>query len=159
MAKKKEERDDSRKFVARNKKARYRFHVLERMEAGIELRGTEVKSLREGRSSLAESYARIHDGEVFLIGFHIPEYRAGSVWNHEPTRRRKLLLHRREIRRLQSKVLEKGLTLVPLSVYFTPKGLAKVELALCQGKATHDKREDLKKRDAKRDIERQMRGR
>ena len=159
MARKKQDQDPGRRMVARNRKARFKFFVLEKLEAGISLRGTEVKSLREGRSSLTEAYARIKEGEVYLLGFHIPEYRAGSVWNHEPTRARKLLLHRREIRRLESKVTEKGLTLVPLCVYFNEKGLAKVEIALARGKAQHDKRQDLKRQDAKREIARQMRGR
>jgi SsrA-binding protein len=159
MARKDKQEEPGRKVVARNRKARFKFFVLEKLEAGIALRGTEVKSLREGRASLSESYARVKEGEVFLLGFHVPEYRAGSVWNHDPTRPRKLLLHRREIARLETKVHEKGLTLVPLSVYFNPKGLAKVELALCRGKASHDKREDLKRQDAKREIARQMRRR
>ncbi len=159
MARKDKNEEPGRRIVARNRRARFKFHVLEKLEAGISLRGTEVKSLREGRSSLSEAYARIKAGEVFLLGFHIPEFRAGSVWNHEPTRPRKLLLHRREITRLETKVLEKGLTLVPLCVYFTLKGLAKVEIALARGKATHDKRQDLKRQDAKREIARQMRQR
>jgi SsrA-binding protein len=154
--KKNDDPDDGRRVVARNRRARYGFEILERVEAGISLLGTEVKSLREGKASLSEAYARIKGDEIFLIGFHIPEYRAGNVWNHEPTRQRKLLLHRREIDKLSAKVFEKGLTLVPLSVYFNVKGLAKVDLALARGKARHDKRQDLKRSDAKRDIQRQM---
>jgi SsrA-binding protein len=157
MAKGRPKEDPGRKVVARNRKARFRFHILETMEAGIALLGTEVKSLREGRASLNEAFARIQGDEIFLLGFHVPEYRAGSAWNHDPVRPRKLLLHRREIERLRSKVLERGFTLVPLRIYFNEKGLAKAEIALARGKAAHDRREDMKQRDARREIDREMR--
>lgn len=143
----------------RNKKAYHQYHVLEKIEAGIELQGTEVKSIREGNVSLAESYARIDDAEVFLVGCHIPEYRAGGWTNHDPLRKRKLLLHRREISKLRARVEEKGLTIVPLRLYFNGRGYLKVELGICRGKQLHDKRETLKSRDADRDIQRQLAGR
>jgi SsrA-binding protein len=143
----------------RNKKAFHQYHVLEKIEAGIALRGTEVKSIREGSMSLAESFARIDGGEVFLVGCHIPEYRAGGWTNHDPLRKRKLLLHRREIEKLRARVEEKGLTLVPLRLYFSGRGLAKLELGVCRGKQSHDKREAVKSREAAREIEREMRRR
>lgn len=140
----------------RNKKAFYQYHVLEKVEAGIALQGTEVKSIRDGKISLTESYARVDGTEVFLVGCHIPEYRPGSWTNHDPLRKRKLLLHRREIRKLRARVEEKGLTLVPLRLYFNKRGYAKVEIGVCRGKRLHDKRESMKARDAERDIRRQM---
>jgi SsrA-binding protein len=157
VAKKKppEPKTDGRKMIAVNKKARHQYIILDKFEAGIALQGTEVKSLRDGKVSLGESYARIDDGEVFLVGAHIDVYKAGSFANHEPTRRRKLLMHRREINRLVGKLAERGLTLVPLSMYFK-RGLAKVELGLARGKQAHDKRQTIKKRDTQRDIERAM---
>jgi len=143
------------KLIARNKKARHQYLILDTFEAGIELQGTEVKSLRDGKCSLAESYARVDGGELFLFGAHIDVYRHGSDMNHEPARRRKLLMHRREIRRLGAQLAEKGLTIVPLSMYFK-RGLAKVELALVRGKKLYDKRQSLKKRDADRAMQRAM---
>ena len=147
---------DGRKIVARNRKALHEYHVLESFEAGIALTGPEVKSVRDGRVSLAESYARIDNGEVWLHGVHISPYDPASRWNVDPTRPRKLLLHRREIRRLIGAVGEKGLTLVPLDVYFR-RGMAKVTLALARGKKLHDKREALKERAERRDMEREFR--
>ena len=146
---------DGTKLIARNKKARHQYLILETFEAGIALQGTEVKSLRDGKCSLAESYARIVGGELTLVGAHIDVYQAGSHANHEPTRPRTLLMHKREIRKIESKLAEKGLTMVPLSMYFK-RGLAKVELALVRGKKLHDKRESLKKRDAERSMRRAM---
>jgi len=143
------------KPIARNKKARHKYHILETYEAGIALQGTEVKSLREGKVSLAESYARVVRDEVFLYGAHIDAYKAGSYLNHDPVRPRKLLLHKREIRRLGSTLAEKGLTLVPTALYFR-RNMAKVELALVRGKKRHDKRESLRKRDAERSMRRAM---
>jgi SsrA-binding protein len=143
------------KPIARNKKARFQYEVLEKFEAGIALRGTEVKSLRDGKVSLNESFARVEGGELILRAAHISEYKAGSMMNHEPTRPRKLLMHRREIMRLSSKLAEKGLTLVPLSMYFR-RGLAKVELGLVRGKKLHDKRETIRRREAKRSMQREM---
>jgi len=139
-----------------NGKARFNYHILERMEVGISLLGTEVKSLRAGQASLDEAFARIDRGEVFLYGCHISPYEQGNLNNHEPMRPRKLLLHRREIRRLVTKVTQRGLTLVPLSIYFNKRGLAKVELALVKGKTHRDKREEIKRREHERDIARAL---
>jgi len=150
---KKKADEDDRKYVARNKKARFRYHVIDRMEAGIALLGTEVKSLRAGRVALLDSFARFRSGELFLLNCHISPYDQAHRFNHEPMRPRKLLLKKREIKRLKTKVEERGHTLVPLSIYFV-RGLAKVELGLCQGKQTHDRRDDMKKRDADRELRR-----
>ncbi len=143
----------------RNKKAAKRYEILDRIECGLVLTGTEVKSLRQARASLDEAFARITAGEVWLFGCHIATYDHGNVQNHEPLRRRKLLLHRREIARLGPKVFQKGLTLVPLDIYFSERGLAKVTLALVRGKSHHDKRQDLKKRDDRREMDRALRRR
>ena len=142
-----------RKIIAQNKKARHDFLVLDSYECGIVLMGTEVKSLRLGRASLADAFATIDDGEVYLHNVHIPEYAFGSWTNHTPRRVRKLLLHKGEILRLIGKTKESGLTLVPLSLYFV-EGKVKVELALAKGKKTYDKRQDMAKRDADREISR-----
>lgn len=145
---------DSKRIV--NSKARFNYLFLERMEVGIALLGTEVKSLRAGDASLDEAFARIERGEVFLYGCHIKPYEQGNQNNHEPLRPRKLLLHRREIMRLLGKVTQRGLTLVPLKIYFNKRGLAKVELALAKGKTHVDKRHDIKKRDHEREMARAM---
>jgi SsrA-binding protein len=167
MAKKKEaekaktaaKADDSGiKVVARNRRARHDFDLLEKVEAGLVLTGTEVKSLRHGKASLEDAYAEVDRGEVWLLGCDIPEYVQANRMNHAPKRPRKLLLHRREIGKLESKTNEKGITLVPLSLYFK-KGIAKVELCLARGRKTFDKREAIKKQDAKRDMDRAMRRR
>lgn len=142
--------------VIRNKKARFQYDLLEKLEVGIELVGSEVKSLREGNASLGESYAAIRDGEAFLLGANITPYACGGYANHEPTRPRKLLLHRREIQKLGDRVQQKGLTLVPMSIYFTRRGIAKVELALACGKRHYDKRDAIKKRETQREIDRAM---
>jgi SsrA-binding protein len=134
-----------------NRRARYEYHILESVEAGLALTGTEVKSVRSGGASLGEAYARFRDGEAWLLGMHIPPYRQGSFSNAEPTRPRKLLLHKAEIVRLQSRVAEKGLTIVPLRLYFT-RGLAKVQLGLARGKKFWDKRADVARRDVEREI-------
>jgi len=147
------------RVVAENRKARHRFEILERLECGVALVGTEVKSMRNGKVSLDEAYARVKDREVWLVGCDIPEYKQAGVWNHPPKRPRKLLMHRRELEKFADKATQKGLTLVPLRMYFNARGIAKVELGLCKGKKLHDKREDLKKRDARRDVERAMRRR
>jgi SsrA-binding protein len=152
----KENDGDGRRVIARNRRARFSFELIERLEAGIVLRGTEVKSLREGQASLNEAYARIRAGEVWLIGCHIPEYRAGSWANHEPTRPRKLLLSKHEIKKLDAKVTQRGQTLVPVSLYFNARGIVKVELALARGKKTHDKRDTIKERDTQRDLDRRV---
>ena len=143
------------KIVANNRKARHLYHILETLEVGLVLVGTEVKSLRNGKVSMGDAYALVEGGEVWLLNLHIGPYEQGNQFNHEPLRKRKLLLHRRDIRRLIGKTQEKGLTLIPLKLYFR-KGWAKVELALVKGKKTHDKREDIAKRDADRDMARAM---
>src|SRR5579859_3551819 len=140
--------------VASNRQAGYRYHFLERFECGIVLTGTEVKSLREGKAQLKDSYAAIRDGEVWLIGTYIPPYGPASRENHEPERPRKLLLHRSEIERLMGKTRERGLTLVPTRLYFSgDSGRAKVELALAQGKDVRDKRETIRKREMAREVQ------
>jgi SsrA-binding protein len=148
-------RKTGRKIIAQNKKARHDYSIEDVYEAGIVLTGTEVKSLRLGRASLVDGFATIDDGEIFLRNVHIPEYEQGSWTNHEPRRTRKLLLHRAEILRLIGKTKESGLTLVPLSLYFS-EGKVKVELALARGKRSYDKRQDLAKRDADREVRRAL---
>ncbi len=137
-----------------NRKARFEYEILDTWEAGIELKGTEVKSIRQGKASLDDSFAIIHRGEVYLENMQITPYELGTVDNHDPKRSRKLLLHREEIEKLRLKVAEKGLTLIPLKLYFNAKGKAKIELALAKGKKLHDKRESIKKRDVERDLRR-----
>jgi SsrA-binding protein len=146
-------REKGRKVVASNRKARHDYTIMETVEAGMALTGTEVKSLRAGRASLVDAFGQVSGGEIFLHSMHIPEYAQGTWTNHEPRRTRKLLLKRPEIDRLVGKVRESGLTLVPLSVYFSD-GWAKVELGLARGKRSYDKRQDLAKRDADREIAR-----
>jgi SsrA-binding protein len=146
-------KEKGRKLIAQNRKARHDYAILDTYEAGVALVGTEVKSLRLGRASLVEAYATVDDGEVWLRGLNIPEYTLGSWTNHEPRRTRKLLLHKSEIERLIGKIREGGLTLVPLSLYFSD-GKVKCELALARGKRSYDKRSDLAKRDANREIQR-----
>jgi SsrA-binding protein len=148
-----ETKSEGERVVATNRKARHEYFLLETFEAGIALKGTEVKSLREGKASLQESYATIKNGEVWLVDMHVSPYERGAVDAHEPTRMRKLLLHKKEIRRLLGKLTEKGLTLVPTRVYFK-NGIAKVELALARGKRAYDKREAIKRREAQREVER-----
>lgn len=148
-------REPERKLVASNRKARHEYAILDTYEAGISLTGTEVKSLRAGRASLVDAFAQESGGEIWLHGMHIPEYVMGTWTNHPPRRPRKLLLHRGEINKLIGKLRETGLTLVPLSLYFSG-GWAKVELALARGKKSHDKRQDLARRDADREIRRQV---
>jgi SsrA-binding protein len=143
--------DPAKKMIAQNKKARYDYSIEETFEAGIALVGTEVKSLRQGRASLVDAYASVQDGEVWLIGVHIPEYTQGTWTNHAPRRTRKLLLHRREIEKLIGTLKESGKALVPLSLYFLG-GRAKVELGLGKGRKAHDKRQVMAERDAKKEI-------
>lgn len=147
------------KLVADNRKARFNYEILDSLECGIVLLGSEVKSLRDGKLSLEESYARVKDGDVWLVGADIAEYPQATIWNHAPKRPRKLLMKQTEVRKFAALAHEKGLTLVPLKVYFTHRGVAKVLLGLCRGKKMHDKREVLKQADAKRDIARAMRSR
>ncbi len=146
------------KLIAENRRARHDYHLLERLEAGLQLTGTEVKSLREGGVQLGQAYAEIREGEAWLVGASISEYAQGNVQNHRPERDRKLLLHRREIDSLAGQVREKGLTLVPTKLYFKD-GRVKVELAVARGKERIDKRRDLAERDARRQIERALKSR
>ncbi len=150
---------DGTRLVVDNRKARHKFEVLETLECGIALLGSEVKSLRAGKVSLDEAYGRVRDGEVWLVGCDIAEYAQATAWNHEPKRPRKLLLHRRQVQKFAHQAHEKGLTLVPLKVYFNERGIAKVLLGLCRGRKLHDKREKLRKEDQRRDMERAMRRR
>jgi len=148
--------DKNERVIAENRKARHTYHVLDTLECGIALVGSEVKSLRSGQLSLDEAYGRVEEGEVWLVGANIAEYAFSHALNHVPKRRRKLLLHRREVKKFAGQAFEKGLTLVPLKMYFKA-GRAKVLLGICRGKQKHDKRDTLKKRDAQRDIDRAMR--
>ena len=146
------------RLIAENRRARHDYQLLERVEAGLVLTGTEVKSLRDGRAELRRAYGDVRDGEIWLVGAHISPYEQGSLGQHDPDRDRKLLLHRREVDSLASKVSERGLTLVPTKLYFR-NGRAKVELALARGKELRDKRRDLAKREASREMERAFKGR
>ncbi len=148
MAKKK---DDGRKVVAENRKARFNFAIEESLEAGMQLTGTEVKSLREGKATIAESYAQVKDSEVLLINANIPEFAGGNRFNHEPKRIRRLLLRAREIDKLYRATDRDGMTLIPLKIYFNERGLAKIELGIAKGKKLHDKRDTEKARDWQRD--------
>lgn len=149
---------DGRKVVCKNRRAWHEYEILETVEAGMVLVGTEVKSLREGRVNLKDSYAKVEGEEVFLVDAHISPYSHGNIMNHDPLRRRKLLLHKKEIRRLGGKVQERGLTLIPLQIYFEG-GRAKVELGLAKGKRLYDKRAAIKKRDERRDLQRELKKR
>ena len=157
MARPKPATFDKQKVVAENRKARFNYFIEETFEAGLALQGTEVKALRAGEGTIAESYAEVKDGQVFLINANIPEFSHGNRNNHQPKRPRKLLLHEREINKMLGAVERKGMTLVPLSIYFNSKGRAKIELALAKGKQAHDKRATIKDRDWKRDKARLMR--
>jgi SsrA-binding protein len=148
--------DKNERVIADNRKARHNYQVLETLECGIVLVGSEVKSLRRGTISLDEAYGRMDGGEVWLVGANIPEYEYSHALNHQPKRRRKLLLHRREIRKFADKAYEKGFTLVPLKMYFK-QGRAKLLLGICRGKKLYDKRDAMQKRDMKRDIDRALR--
>ncbi|OBK39494.1 SsrA-binding protein [Mycobacterium sp. 1165196.3] len=145
----------SKQVIATNRKARHNYSIIELFEAGVSLQGTEVKSLRLGQASLADAFATIDDGEVWLRNLYIPEYRHGSWTNHEPRRNRKLLLHRQQIDRLVGKIRDGNLALMPLSLYFS-EGKVKVELALARGKRAYDKRQDMAQRDAQREVVREM---
>jgi SsrA-binding protein len=151
-------RQRGEKLIAENRRARHEYHLLERLEAGLVLTGTEVKSLREGRANLTRAFSEIRDGEAWLVGAHIATYEQGNIANHDPDRPRKLLLHGRQIASLIGKTQERGLTLVPTRLYFKD-GRAKVELALARGKEQRDKRRDIAKRDADRQIERALKSR
>ena len=153
MARAEQPKKEETQSIARNKRARHDYEILETWEAGIVLTGTEVKALREGKANLADAYAVVNGAEVYLLNLHISPYEQGNQFNHEPTRTRKLLLHRKEIRRMIGAVERQGLTLIALELYFK-RGRAKVAIALGKGKKQHDKREDLKKRDAERELAR-----
>jgi len=150
--------DPERKSLARNKRALHDYHIVESWEAGLMLTGTEIKSLRTGQANMSDSYGVVRDGEVFLLNLHIPPYEQGNQFNHDPTRTRKLLLHKKEIKRMIGAVERQGLTLIPLELYFK-RGKAKVALALGKGKKLHDKRADEKKRDDQREMARALRAR
>jgi len=158
MAKPRQEDPNSR-TVAENRKARFNYEILDTLEAGVQLQGTEVKSLREGRTNISESYAGESGGELWLFNAYIPEYQQANRFNHETRRPRKLLLHRREMGKLIGKVQQEGMTLVPLRMYFNSRGIAKVLIGLAKGKKVHDKRETEKKRDWQRDKARLLRER
>jgi len=143
------------KTITTNRKARHDYHILDRLEAGISLVGTEVKTLREGKASLVDAYAHIEKGELWLVNAHIPHFKQASFYNHEPRRKRKLLVRASQIRKLLGKIQEKGLTLIPLKLYFSGPYI-KVELGICRGKRQYDKRKAIKEREAKREIERGM---
>ena len=144
------------KVIAQNRRARHDYFILETWEAGIELKGTEVKSIRLGKCNLKDSYAAVKSGELFVYGMHISPYEKGSYFNTDPLRPKRLLMHKAEIRKAHQSVMQQGLALIPLSVYLK-EGRMKLELALCKGKKLYDKRDDMAKRDAKRDIDRMMR--
>ena len=149
--------ENSRKTICVNKRARFDYEIDDLYEAGLALQGTEVKSLRQGRVNLKDAYADVQNGEVYLLHAHIDQYEQGNRFNHDPERPRKLLLHKQEIRRLVGKTKEKGLTLIPMRMYFS-RGKVKVEIGVGKGKKTYDKRQDLKRHTAQRDIERGLRG-
>lgn len=153
------EKKPAEKVVATNRKAFHDYFIEEKFEAGIVLQGTEVKSLREGRVNLQDSYASVRDNEVFLHNCHVSPYSHGNIMNHDPTRVRKLLLHKTEINRLQGKTQQKGLTLIPLRIYFSQRGHAKVELGLAKGKKLYDRREAIKAREAGREVQRAIKER
>lgn len=153
MAKKKKTADENT-LICGNKKARFEYEILETLEAGLALEGSEVKSLRQGGATITEAYAKIRGREIILTDSYIPPFKQASIFNHEPRRPRKLLLHRREIKVLEQKMSRKGLALVPLRMYFTKRGFVKILIGLGRGKKLHDKRQDMKKKTDKRDMER-----
>ncbi len=143
-------------IIASNKKAEFNFHILDRLKAGLQLTGTEVKSLREGKASLSDSYCFFDKGELYVKNMHIAEYSHGNIGNHEPRRTRKLLLKKRELTRLQNKIKERGFAIVPLSVFVSERGFIKMEIALARGKKSFDKRASIKEKDMKRDLDKEM---
>ena len=162
MAKKNKKENSSsakpvEKMVSENRKANFRYEIMEKLECGMILQGSEVKSLREGRASIEEGYARFKGTELWLVNCDIPEDKQASIWNHDPKRPRKLIAHAQQLRRLAAKSQDKGLTIVPLRLFFNKRGFAKIVIAICRGKKLHDKRESIKKADAKRRIERTIR--
>jgi SsrA-binding protein len=157
MGKAKEKGRERYRDVAQNRRALHEFEILDRFEAGLVLTGSEVKSLRERGATIRDAYAEVRDGEVWLVNAHIPEYHNASMLGHEPLRTRKLLLHRQEIARIHGRLAEKGLTLVPLRLYFTPEGRAKIEIGLGRGRRLYDKRRAIAEREIKRDMDRAIR--
>jgi SsrA-binding protein len=149
--------DSDERVIARNRRARHDYFILETFEAGLVLSGTEVKSLRQGKASLAEAFATVENGEAWVLQLHIPPYEMGNRWNPDPVRRRKLLLHHKEIEEIQHGIAQKGQTVVPLKLYFTARGRAKLLIGLAKGKKTHDKRRAIAERDANREIDRARR--
>jgi SsrA-binding protein len=145
------------RMISENRKARHRYEILEHLECGLILLGSEVKSLRDGKVSLDEAYVRLRDGGLWLVGADIPEYKQATIWNHEPKRPRQLLVHANQARKLSARIQEKGLTLIPLSMYFNERGIAKVSIGVCRGKKLFDKRQTLRAADAKRQIDRASR--
>lgn len=143
----------------RNKRAGFEYHLEDKFVAGIQLTGTEIKSIRDSKASINEAYCFMRRGELFIKGMHITEYKQGSIYNHEPTRERKLLLNRKELRKLEKKVTEKGYTIVPLRLFISGRGWAKIEVALARGKKSHDKRQSIKERETKRELDREMKRR
>ena len=152
------EKKSNNNITIKNKRAEHEYFLMESLTAGIVLTGTEIKSIRNGKASLADSYCTFKGDELFVVGMHIAEYDKGTYNNHDPKRDRKLLLTARELRKLKNKVQEKGLTIVPVVLYINEKGLAKIDIALARGKHYYDKRESLKTKDSKRDIEKQLKG-
>ena len=152
-----QDHESDERVVAQNRRARHDYFILETFEAGIVLSGTEVKSLRLGKASLAEAYATVENGEAYVLQMHIPPYEQGNRWNLDPVRRRKLLLHGRQIDELHRSVAQKGLTVIPLKLYFTVRGRAKLLIGLAKGKKSHDKRQAIAERDSKREIDRARR--
>ncbi len=145
--------------ISENRKARHRYEVLEKVECGVVLVGSEVKSLRDQKISIDEAYVRVNSGELWLVGADIPEYRQANRWNHDPKRNRKLLVHSKQLKKLSMRAHEKGLTLVPLRIYFNSRGIVKLMVGVCSGKKLFDKRESQKTRDVKRQIDRAMKSR
>lgn len=142
------------KLNIKNKKARYEFSILAKYTAGIELTGTEIKSIRLGQAHISEAFCQVKQNEVFIVNMHINEYEFGTYLNHKPTRTRKLLLNKKEIKQISKKIVEKGFTLIPLSVFISERGFAKIEIAIAKGKKIHDKRQSLKEKDNKREVDR-----
>lgn len=145
------------KVTIKNRKARFNYELLDRYTAGIQLGGTEIKSIREGKASIAESFCEIKEGEVWCVNMNIDEYQYGSYYNHKPKRDRKLLLQKREIKKLERKLMDKGMTIVPLEIFINDRGLAKINIALAKGKKLYDKRETIKTKDINRDLQRNLR--
>jgi SsrA-binding protein len=150
---------DQQRTISQNRRAKHRFEILEKIECGLVLYGSEVKSLRDGKVSLDEAYVRVRSGELWLVDADIPEYPQANMWNHMPKRPRKLLVHRQQLRKLVARAMEKGLTLIPLSIFFNQRGIVKIMVGVGKGKKLYDKREDIKRADVKRRIDRVMRGR